>query len=317
MTKLAIGPRRSFPSWAWVGQDTANELAKDHDVSLFDDFDTVPSADIVFVVKQRPPVAFVTTARQQGARVVYAPIDIYDQESEIYADADMLQRCDLVFLHGEDLLPHISCHTSRIELVEHHLRYALQPMATRKQEGFVLWIGATLNLPHVVRWLEENPLPYEVRLLTSLGREQRVLAHLTAYKQGLRLRFEEGRINGFAAAEWSEARQEQWMRACRAAIDVKGATFSQSTKPPTKAQQFIASGIPFACNADSPVARYFARRGFDVARPQDTTRLFSESYWIETRQLARKLRVELSLPTVAETYRRALANLMAAGPPIA
>lgn len=100
------------------------------------------------------------------------------------------------------------------------------------------------------------------------------------------------------------------MSTCRAAIDINGTDLSQSTKPPTKAQQFTASGIPFAWNADSPVACYFARRGFAVAEPQDISLLFFDTYWIETRRVAGKLRQELSLVAVGDRYRRAFADLV-------
>jgi hypothetical protein len=126
----------------------------------------------------------------------------------------------------------------------------------------------------------------------------------------VRLHFGKDEINGFPAFAWSEAAQAQMMRACRAALDIKGQDFNQSTKPPTKSQKFIASGIPFACNADSPMARYFRQRGFHLAQPTDTARLFSHDYWKETRQAGARLREALSFGSVSAVYRGKLQNLM-------
>jgi len=299
---IAIGPQRPTPSWRWVGRDLGEELARHHTVLFFDEFDQVPDADVIFVVKQRPTLAFVKEAQARKACVGFAPIDIYETASEIEADAEMLRACDLVLLHGEELTPYIAAHTNRTLAVDHHLRFALDPSAEHNPGGFVLWIGATQNLLHLLAWLERNTLPYEVRLLTNISREHWVLAHITAHRLGLKIRFDDGRINGHLAYQWSDARQDEMMRACGAAIDIKGTDFSQSTKPPTKAQQFIGSGIPFACNANSPMARHFAKRGFDVAQPHDTERLFSRAYWLETQALSRQLRTELSLPAIAGRF---------------
>ncbi|WP_457936113.1 hypothetical protein [Mesorhizobium sp. 10J20-29] len=274
-------------------------------MSFFDEFCSAPEADVVLVVKQRPGLDFVYKAHGRGALVAFAPIDIYQEAGEIDEDRAMLAACDLVLLHGAELAPYLSECTSRLLEVDHHLRFALEPMAEFREEGFVLWVGATQNLMPLLVWLEKNPLPYEVRLLTNISREHWVLAQLTAYRLGLRISFDSGRINGLPAYQWSEARQEEMMRACRAAIDIKGTDFAQATKPPTKAQQFIGSGIPFACNADSPMARHFARRGFEIAQPHDTARLFSKRYWSETRAHARQMRTELSLAAVADRFSRA------------
>lgn len=78
--------------------------------------------------------------------------------------------------------------------------------------------------------------------------------------------FGEGRVGGHRALPWSERRQREMMRACKAAFDVKHtALFSQRHKPPTKGQQYVASGIPCALNPESYSAEYFRRRGFDPA----------------------------------------------------
>ena len=101
------------------------------------------------------------------------------------------------------------------------------------------------------------------------------------------------------------------MRTCRAAIDIKGSDFNQATKPPTKAQQFLASGIPFACNSDSSVADYLKWRDFDVADATDMNRLFSRDYWKETQAFAPRLKSWTSADAVKGSFENAIRELLA------
>lgn len=305
MIRIAAGPVSAAPSWAWIGRDMLAALPGDYATTFFDDFAAAPDADIVCIVKQRPPERFVAAARANGAKVVFAPVDVYSDISEIAADAAMLSRCDLVLLHSEALRPHLARFARRLALVDHHLRYLLTPPAEFHTAGYVLWVGSFGNLPCLLHWVARRDLPYELRVLTNAtGHARRILAHYFAHGLGVRLQFGQNSVNGLPMFAWSERRQEEMMRACRAAIDIKSGDFRQATKPPTKAQKFIASGIPFACNADSPVAAYFARRGFRVAEPADADRLFSRDYWRETQAEAARLRQELSFENVAASYHR-------------
>jgi hypothetical protein len=313
---IALGPATASVSWEWVGLGAARALGSHFDVELFDTFERVPEAQVVVVVKVRPPEAFVTAAGRARSKLVYAPIDRYVSELEIERDAPFLGACDLVLLHSEVLRPVIERVNHRIGLVEHHSRYALPELVDFKRNGFVLWIGGCEHVPHVVRWLEGRDFGAEVKLLTNYeDRNARIRAHLVAHGLGLRLRFGDGDINGFEARRWSEEQQASLMRECRAAIDIKGGDFNQATKPPTKAQQFIASGIPFGCNPDSSVAHYLRGRGFDVACAADRERLLSFRYWKETRAFAPRLRAWTSPDEVGRVLRRHLAPLMAACSP--
>ena len=140
--------------------------------------------------------------------------------------------------------------------------------------------------------------------MTNLGdRRARIAAHLAGHAIGVSISFGAGAINGYPAMPWSADGQQAMMGECKAAIDIKGDDFAQRTKPPTKGQQFVASGIPFACNRDSATARYFIARGFTPAVPDDVTRWFSRGYWEETRQFAERLRPGLTLAAVGRTYR--------------
>lgn len=316
-TRIAFGPRTSAPSWDWVGVRVARQLSADFDVAFFDDFVRVPDADIVVIVKVQPPAEFIDLARKKRSNLVYIPIDRYRSEQEIRDDAKFLEACELVLLHSEVLRPFIQEFNRRVAFIEHESRYALPSLVDFKSDGFVLWVGACEHAPHVVKWLDNHRLGAEVKLLTNYNtKNARMRAHLTAHDIGVRLHFAEGKINGHEAILWSEAAQEALMRECRAAIDIKGEDFNQATKPPTKAQQFIASGIPFGCNPDSSVALYLRGQGFGVANAADADRLFSPEYWEETRAFAPKLRARTSPEAVGQSFARHFEMLMGSISPV-
>ncbi len=304
MTVLAIGPETAAPSWEWVGLGTAGALRRYFDVVIFSGFDAIPPAELILVVKQRPPARFVAEARARGSRVFFAPIDVYQDPAEIAADAALLEGCAAVLLHSETLRPLFQPFCRRVALVEHHARFALDRLADFRADGFLLWIGGIQHVPQVLHWLERHPPPLEVRLLTDLDkRSARIAAHIEAQRLGLSLRIRGGRINGHPAEPWSEAAQAALLQACKAAIDIKGDSFSQITKPPTKAQQFVASGLAFGCNPGHPAMAYFRARGFEPADAADFDRLLSEAYWAETRRFAARLREWTSLEAVGRAYR--------------
>jgi hypothetical protein len=303
MRTVALGPARDLPSWSWIGLDTGRELSKRYQVSFFSEFERA-RADVVIVVKERPPLPFMEAAHAEGSKVVYLPIDRYEALHEIEVDAELLGSCDLVLSHAESLIPILRRFAPRVGFVEHHARYALPELAPYREEGYVLWVGACANSVPLLAWLRSCPPGLDVKLLTDTGSQRaRIAAHLRANEVGLRLAFTEQSINGIEARAWSEARQREMMGECRAAIDVKGGDFHQVHKSPTKAQQYVASGIPFACNPGSNVTRYFEARGFSVARPEDRERWFSREYWEETRRFGRFLRTTLSIEAVGATYR--------------
>jgi hypothetical protein len=307
MKTLAIGPRTNAPSWAWVGQAISGELSSDFNVVLFDSFDQVGNAELVLIIKQRPPASFVAEALRRGSRLFFAPVDVYHDPQEIAADAGILEACEAVLLHSEALSPALSPYCRKIVPVEHHGRFVLPVPARYQSGGFLLWLGAFEHLPHLLHWLDDHPPPLEVRLLTNLtSRSSRVAGHFVARERGISLRVTTGEVNGYPAQEWSEAAQADMMQTCRAAIDIKGDSFNQRMKPATKAQQFAASGVPFGCNPGHPAIAYFRTRGFEVADAADFERLLSQSYWEETQRFAVRLRKDLSLAAVSQTYRQVL-----------
>ncbi len=312
MTSLAIGPRNDSPSWSWVGQSLADFLAGEFDVRIFDTVTALPDADLILVVKQRPPASFIEAALERAATCFFAPVDVYQDPAEIAADAIFLKHCRTVFLHAETLRPFLQPFAGRILSVEHQGRYTLGAPAAYRETGFLLWIGAIQHLPYQLAWLERHPPKWPVRLLTDIGSAPgRLQAHILARSLGVHFVMAPGAINGFETEAWSEAVQSQWMRACKAAFDIKGSSFNQTTKPPTKAQKFLASGIPFGCDPAHPARHYFAPRGFEIVDAADA-RLYSEDYWRQVREISGPLRRETTMERVGAQFRAGLLSGLAA-----
>lgn len=311
--RIAFGPVRDVPSWSWIGMDTARELSKGYEVAIYDSWAVEPTCDVLFIVKDRPPDRFILDAQRQGTKLVYCPLDVYRDPRHITRDAGFLRACAMVLVHSERLLPFMQAHCGAVHFVDHHTRYALHPMADYQETGFILWIGGFQYVPYLVRWLERHPIAQEIRILTDVRNYRaRDAARVIAAEIGVKLEISERTtsVAGCRLYPWSERLQNQMMRQCKAALDIKMTEkFEQYLKPPTKAQQYIASGIPFAVNADSYSAEYFRVRGFDVVSPTDTARWLSREYWEATQAPGRQLRASTSIEAVTSRYRALIESL--------
>lgn len=310
MLKIAIGPARPLPTWRWVGLAAAQALAGSFEVATFESFRALPPCDALLAIKQPPSARIAARLSAQGIKLAYAPIDHYVSHAQIHADRHLLQACDLVLCHDALLLQCLRPYCRRILPVEHHGRYSLPAGAAYRTDGYVLWVGGFEHAPHLLDWLRRHPVGREIKLLTDWRNPNaRVAAWRLAADLDLPLALNAGSLNGHEIRQWSEPEQRRMLEECKAAIDIKGGDFSQATKPPTKAQKFISSGIPFACNAESTATRYFRSLAFDVACPLDEARWFSPGYWRETAAVAAALRPRISFEAVGDCYRAAVLSL--------
>ncbi|HUI25428.1 MAG TPA: hypothetical protein VL403_05030, partial [Candidatus Kryptonia bacterium] len=310
---IAFGSVRDQPSWNWVGFDTARELSKHYDVGIYDSWSRVPDCDVLFVIKDRPPDRFIHEAQAKRTKLVYCPIDVYQGHDHLIRDADFLRACAMVVVHCERLKPLVQPYCGNTHFVDHHNRYALDVMVDYKSTGFLLWIGGCQYVPYLVRWLEHHPIDYEVKILTDIDNYRaRHVGRINAAEIGMRFGVYRSTtsIAGCEVYRWSERRQAEMMRECKAALDIKMTDkFEQAHKPPTKAQQYVASGIPFAINPDSYSAEYFRRRGFEVASPADAKQWLSREYWEATRTYGEQLRAATSIEAVGARYRELIESI--------
>jgi hypothetical protein len=290
---VAFGPvMPGWGSWDWVGADLAAELGKYFRVLTFPPWE-VPACDALVLVKHAPPpLLWERLARR--CSLLYCPVDSYGAAEEIRADGELLGACSRVLIHCERLRPHFEPYC-RVEYVDHHVKFASPLREEYKAEGFILWVGVRSNLPALARWVNSFPPPAELVVLTNPEDPARVPAPWElGFRPGLKVRVE----------PWSAALHLERVREARAALDVKGGDFRSRHKPPAKAIDFIASGLPLAMNPGSSPVEHLAGLGLTVASPLDPDRWLSRPYWEETRELGRRLRRKLSLEQVALHYRR-------------
>ncbi len=298
--RLAFGPEMSgFGSWEWIGEETGQALRDGHDVSFF--HDEIPECDRLIFVKFHPS-AEQLEALPDETKILYCPIDLYGSAAEIDADAEFLLGCDQILLHAPRLEKYFSSYAP-VAPIDHHLRFHTPLRSSYVADGPFLWVGVTSNLRPLVDWVNQRQLPDELCVLTNFpGASDEVRAAEYGFQSHNQVRI----------GRWSAKTQAEWMTVCRGALDVKGDDFRARHKPPAKALDFLASGIPFAMNSESsPVEEIGRRFCFELASPDDVDRWLSREYWQETVDLAPRLRKELSLNQVTSVWRSLLEQVSA------
>ena len=303
--RLAIGPALHHGSWAWVGADMVDSLARHYEVEVFPDLDDLPPCDVAVVVKNQALGPKAEEIARRGTRIVYLPVDFYETEEQLHADAALLSACSAVVIHCERLRPVMEAYCGNVWPIDHYNKYGLDPPAAYRRDGFILWVGQFHYLPYLLEWACACPLPLPLVLLSNPERPRTVRrGREVAARLGIDIELSDGSVNGYRLVTWSPDAQRSLMAEAKAAIDIKGAdSFEQITKPPTKAQKYVMSGLSLSVNADSYSYDYLRGRGLQPATPDDVERWFSEEYWRETNALGRRLREELTLEAVAGTLR--------------
>jgi hypothetical protein len=297
---IAFGPESNKPSWDWVGFDVGRELSKYFDIKFFPhDIKEVPQSDLVFFIKNKPHEELWRNARHRSVKMVYCPIDYYQQQSMIESQAMFLEQCEAIIVHCERLLPIFAHYCRKVEYIEHHNRFGLPNATDYKPSGYAVWIGGYQNLPPVIKWLRRHPLGFEIKFVTdhNVRRKYRLINVLAIKDRHEVLR-------------WSPRVQRDVMASAKVALDIKGLDFNEMHKPPVKAQSFIASGIPFATNPESYSAEYFMTRGFQIASPEEVHHWLSLNYWERTKTAGEELRGRLTLENVGLHYKRLIESIL-------
>jgi hypothetical protein len=189
-----------------------------------------------------------------------------------------------------------------VEYVDHHVKYMCDIPERRRVDGPLLWVGVRTNLPPLIDWLFRQELPEELIVLTNGNPRDHHEVATVAKMPGVRVE------------EWSPARHLELLSLCRGALDIKGDDFRQVHKPPTKAFDFIASGLPVALNSNSSSAESLRRMGFEPASPNDSGYWLSREYWDETRRFGRALRELLSLRRIGLRWRQLIDDVLSEPP---
>jgi hypothetical protein len=297
---LGVGPETpGWGSWDWVGADLVPELARWYDTSAFG-WDEFPARDLLVVVKHPLPESLWGNASARPA-IVYCPIDRYGSAAEIVADARWLRRCARIVIHCERLRKHFATY-ARVEYIDHHVKFIGPPQSRWQIEGPILWVGVRTNLPPLVEWVNTHLLPRELVVLTN---PENPNAPLRPADYGFSTR------NRVKLEVWRPERHIAWLAHVAGAFDIKGADFRSRHKPPAKAIDFLAAGVPLAMNAESSSVEHLRRLGFEVPNPEDTERWFSSEYWEETQRFGAALRELLARERIARRYRRLIDEVLA------
>jgi hypothetical protein len=193
----------------------------------------VPDADVVVVASTRhhkngwrlqPNGRFSSTA----------PGDFYGSAAAIDADGTFLRRCARVVVHCERLRRYFASYAS-IEYLDHHVKFTGSLRQKSVQQGYLLWVGVRSNLVALVAWVNAHPLLEELLVLTNPEDPQRPpQATAFGFRPGCAVRVE----------AWSPARHVEAVAGARGALDIKGDDFRARHKPPAKAIDFLAAGVP-------------------------------------------------------------------------
>jgi hypothetical protein len=286
-------------SWDWVGADLMAELRRYYRTVPFCGAQ-VPDCDAAVVVKHPLPASVAREVASRAA-LLFCPVDCYGSPGEIEADADMLRACARVLVHCEDLKPHFAPYCP-VEYVDHHVRFATPLRQEFRPGGPLLWVGVRTNLPPLIDWVNAHPLPGGLCVLTNPEDPD-------AVPRPEELGFRPG--SAVRVLRWTPARQALLTAAARAALDVKGEDFRSGHKPPAKAIDFLASGLPLALNPGSSPARHLARFGFRAASPAEPGVWLSRRYWRECRDLGCLLRQRLTLGRVGLRFRGIIDGVLA------
>lgn len=259
----------------------ATELAEHFTTRVFRE--QVPECDAVIFIKSRPAADRLRELSRRAA-VIYCPVDFFHQGADVERECESLQSCHRIVVHCEPLRKHFSPYAT-VAYIDHHLKYAAPLRETFRSDGPLLWVGALSNLPTFVKWVNRRRLPAELWVLTN---PQQGTRSPQAAQFGFRSR------NDVKIGLWTDQRHRAWTETARAAIDIKAADFRSRHKPPAKAFDFIASGVPFALNSAGAAVDQLRTMGFQVASPEDPDHWLSPQYWQETVQFGRLLRRTLT-----------------------
>ena len=294
---IGIGPvYPGIGSWERIGKEIGQELAKNFHIEFFTN--SIPQCDLAIIVKYDFPLLMET--RPSDVPVIYCPVDCYESAGDIDRDGDRLFQCCQIITHSESLKKYFRPYAP-VEYLDHHVRFISKLLGPKPLDGPILWTGVFSNLLPLIEWINHNPLSRELWILTNLGQ-----GALTASPS--KLGFKED--STVRIENWNPKKHVEWAGLASYAIDIKGTDFRARHKPPIKAIDFIASGLPLAMNANSSSFRHLAKLGFQVASVEDQEYWFSNDYRECTLEFGAELRMSLSRENVGKRFKTIIERIL-------
>jgi len=294
---VCIGPvSPGIGSWEWIGQQMGEELSQHFEVEYFSD--SIPNCDVAVIVKYDFPR--LMDSRPVGVPVIFCPVDCYGSVRDIDHDGKYLFQCSQIITHSESLRKYFNAYAP-VDYLDHHVRFVSETIGPKPEKGPVLWTGIRSNLPPVTEWVNRNPLPRELWILTNLDQEVLTVSpSKLGFTGDSTIRIE----------NWTPDKHVELAGLASSAIDIKGADFRVRHKPPTKAIDCIASGLPLAMNANSSSVRHLAKQGFQIASVEDQDLWFSSEYRDQTLEFAAELRKTLSRENVGKQFKSIIDHIL-------
>lgn len=324
MATIAVGPAMpGIGSWEWLGTELASALQQQHEVKVFRD--CVPACDSVLLIKSFPEREDVLSLAER-VPVVFCPIDRYGSSADIDRHAPFLSRCARIVIHSATLRQYFQSYahplrmtlenssdcsppqnritgqaSPAVEYVDHPLKYVTELRNESVADGPILWVGVKNNLPPLVEWANCTQLPANLWVLTDLPSDR---GEIGAKDLGFEVH------NTVRVGKWSVARHLKWVSQARTVVDVKGDDFRSRHKPPAKAIDFLASGLPLAVNVGHSARRHLAQMGFELADVNDAQRWFSDEYSRECVRFGAALREQCSTVRIDRRMQEILEQAM-------
>jgi hypothetical protein len=294
---IAIGPELlEFGSWNWVGRALVDAVSEQFDITMYSDLSQIPEADIVVFLKFKPRSDELQRLRTRS-RLVFVPVDVYGSAGEIDADLPALRSLDLVALHSRRLQRYLEGLVN-CSYVDHPLKYVLPDIRTGLMEGPLLWVGKACNLGPVIPFLNAVCPTNPVEVLTDLDSMD-----ASAHTAGLLS------DSNLTVSRWTEKQHLHSLISARAAIDIKGSDFRARNKPPAKAFDFFASGIPVITNRGSIVDLHAGELGHSALHTDNWEQHLTEVHQHSVHRMAERLRERCSTGCVADAWLRILGDL--------
>ncbi len=308
--KIACGVDTKSPAFEWVGSDIFQKLAQTHQITIFKNYNELKQNryDIVFFIKEMPPLLLLVHLYRHKTKIVYIPVDFFVQKYEVEKYSPQLYLFDCVLIHCERLRLLMENYNDKVFFIDHYLKYEVD-RENKSPEDFILWIGHMQYLPALIECLSQNPLNNNLKILTDVQNFSRRKFMIKREMELKGLEFNQTLdlngnyvLNGYLLEQWTIEKQQAYLEICVAAIDTKDNSFSQATKPPTKGQIFISSGIPLAVPKNSYTHEYFKNIGLDLPDINEIERLLSEKFKNDVVNFQQRYKSKISRDEIAKQY---------------
>jgi len=249
---VAIGPKLpEFGSWNWLGEGLSANLHFPFVVKQFADSNQPPEADIVVYIKFLPAQQQLAKVARES-KVVFFPVDLHGGCHEIDEAYESYRLLSRVIVNSRRLARYFHGYCD-ITYLDHPLKYALAEPRLTNDDGPLIWIDQECNLQPVLEWVNSRHLKRELWVLSNFVSSSKQLGFA---KLGIR------------TENWTVTRHCEYLKVATAAIDIKGNNFRARHKPPAKAFDYLASGIPVIVNQGSSADLHISRLGFSNLYPE-------------------------------------------------